>query len=145
MTTPIERRGVVAVVVRRRALLVIRRSQHVVAPGAYCFPGGGVDPGEDEATALRREMREELNVAAEPIERIWQSVTPWRVSLGWWLATLDDEAVLEPNPLEVESVHWYEPDEIAALSELLSSNHEFLAALKSGTIRLPWGEESSGG
>ncbi len=145
MTTPIERRGVVAVVLRERALLVIRRSQHVVAPGAYCFPGGGIEPGEDEATALRREMREELNVAAEPLERIWQSITPWRVSLGWWLTTLDEHATLAPNPAEVESVHWYEPHEIAALSELLSSNHEFLAALASGTIRLPWGDARSGG
>ncbi len=54
------RRGVVGVAVREGQLLVIRRSQTVEAPGAYCFPGGAIDPGETEQDALRREFQEEL-------------------------------------------------------------------------------------
>jgi len=39
------RRGVVAVVMRGEQFLVIRRSQHVRAPGMYCFPGGTIEAG----------------------------------------------------------------------------------------------------
>jgi hypothetical protein len=46
----VRRRGVIAVVVREGRLLVIRRAQCVVAPGAICFPGGGIEPGELDAS-----------------------------------------------------------------------------------------------
>src|SRR5437899_2455576 len=78
------RRGVVAVVNRGGRLLVIRRSQQVVAPGAICFPGGGIEAGESETDALVREVQEELGVAVMPLKRLWQSVTPWNVDLAWW-------------------------------------------------------------
>ena len=42
------RRGVVGVVVEGGRLLVIERSQTVEAPGMFCFPGGGIEPGEAE-------------------------------------------------------------------------------------------------
>src|SRR6516162_4199427 len=83
------RRGVVAVVVRQGRLLVIRRSQSVVAPGTVCFPGGGIEPGESELDALVREIGEELGSRAVLIRPLWRSVTPWNVALSWWLAELD--------------------------------------------------------
>lgn len=130
------RRGAVAVVVRDARLLVVRRSRHVAAPGMYCFPGGGIEPGESEAEAVRREMREELNVAVRPVRRLWQSVTSWRVDLAWWLAELDAQAVLSPDANEVESAHWLSVDEILALDDLLESNRHFFAAMREGTFRV---------
>jgi len=50
---------VVAVILRGERFLVICRSQQVRAPGMYCFPGGGIEPGETEEQALRRELLEE--------------------------------------------------------------------------------------
>ena len=125
-----------AVIVRDGRMLVIRRSQSVVAPGAFCFPGGGIEPGETEAQALVREIREELGVAVKPVRRIWQSVTPWGVDLAWWLADLAADADPVPNPTEVESLHWHTPQEMAGLPELLESNRDFLDALESGRILL---------
>src|SRR3954469_15545864 len=87
------RRGVVAVVMRGEQFLVIRRSQHVRAPGMHCFPGGTIEPGESEAEALCREMLEELQLAARPQRLLWRSVTPWKTELAWWLAEIDDIAV----------------------------------------------------
>jgi 8-oxo-dGTP diphosphatase len=130
------RRGVVAVVSRNNRLLVIRRSSLVVAPGAVCFPGGGIESGETEAAALIREIDEELGAAVLPVRRLWQSVTGWDVELSWWLADLDKAAVLVPNPAEVESVHWLAPGELLEHPELLSSNREFLQAVLRGEIRL---------
>lgn len=137
MTIEIVRRGAVAVIVRQGRLLVIRRSEHVVAPLAYCFPGGGLEGDEDESTALVREIHEELSAIVRPVERLWQSVTPWGVALAWWLAELPAEAMIVPNPAEVACVHWLAVGEMAALDELLSSNRDFLAALARGEFIIP--------
>lgn len=123
-------------VVRDGRLLVIRRSRFVVAPRAFCFPGGGIEGDETEAEALVREMREELDVTIRPERRVWQAVTPWQVHLSWWLGHLAPDARLAPNPAEVESVHWCTPEELARLPDLLRSNHRFLQALGSGEIEL---------
>jgi len=135
-TSDPRRRGAIAIVLRETRLLAIRRSETVIAPGAICFPGGGIEGAEDETTALRRELREELNVEVEPVRRLWRSVTPWQVELAWWLANLAHDAVLEPNPAEVESFGWYTLDELTALPDLLPSNRPFLAAIASGKISL---------
>ena len=129
---PIRKYGVVAVILRGERFLVIRRSQHVRAPGMYCFPGGGIEPGESEEDALHRELREELSIAALPKRRLWESVTPWQVHLAWWLAEIDGDAALVPHPDEVESFHWLTAEEIRALPNLLASNVEFLDAWAKG-------------
>jgi 8-oxo-dGTP diphosphatase len=130
------RRGAVAVIRQADRLLVIRRSRQVVAPGAYCFPGGGIELGESIEQALVRELREELNVEILPVRQIWWSVTPWKVELAWWQARLAPGALPRPAPAEVESFHWHTVEELAALPDLLESNRQFLAALARGEIRL---------
>ena len=136
MTTPSSRQGAVAVVVRGGRFLVIRRSAAVVAPGAYCFPGGGIEAGETEEQALVREFREELGATIVPVRRVWRSTTRWQVELAWWLGELAIEDTLELNPAEVDSVQWLAPDEMLALAELLESNRAFLKALSEGEIVL---------
>lgn len=130
------RRGAVAVIQRHGRLLVIRRSQWVVAPGAFCFPGGGIEAEETEQQALVRELREELNVDVRPCTLVWRSVTKWNVELAWWQAALPEGVLPRPMPEEVESVHWHTPQEMLDLPGLLDSNREFLAALARGEIRL---------
>jgi len=132
-----QRRGVIAVVTRRDRFLVIRRSQHVVAPGAYCFPGGAIEESESEEEALVRELREELGVAIRPLARLWASVTPWQVALSWWSAAWNAADRLVPHPAEVESVHWLTAVEMRQLPELLSSNRAFLDAHDRGEFQLP--------
>ncbi len=130
-------RGVVGVLVRGGRVLVIRRAQSVVAPGAFCFPGGAIEEGETEPEALVRELTEELGVEVRPQRRIWQSVTPWQVELSWWLAELVHECRFRPNPQEVESYAWFTLDQLATLPNLLASNLQFLAAVRSGEVLLP--------
>ena len=133
---PVHRRGVVAVVVSEDRLLVIQRSAEVVAPGAYCFPGGGIEAGETQPQALVREIREELLADVVPLRRIWRSVTPWQVELFWWLARLPADAVLTANPAEVAGFGWYTPEALRQLPGLLASNVAFLDALAAGEISL---------
>jgi 8-oxo-dGTP diphosphatase len=132
----INRRGAVAVIERQGRLLVIRRSAHVLAPRQFCFPGGGLEPGETEAEALVRELQEELNCRVQPVQRLWETVTRWRIHLAWWQAAIEGCTEPWPNPLEVESIHWFTPHEIVALPELLEGNRPFVEAILRGEIDL---------
>ncbi len=134
------RQGVVAVIGRPdRRLLVIQRSELVTAPGAYCFPGGAIEPGESETDALRRELDEELGLAIRPLRRLWRSRTPWNVELAWWSAELEaPDAQPQPAPAEVARADWMEVAAIRRLPKLLTSNLEFFAAWDAGEFELPW-------
>ena len=130
------RRGAVAIIVQDGRMLVIRRSQHVIAPLTYCFPGGGIEDGETEEEAVAREVQEEIGVSIRPLRRLWECMTAWKVHLAWWLADMDRAAVAVPNPREVESIHWFTPREMASLPELLDSNRQFLELIEKGEIRV---------
>ena len=128
--------GVVAVIVERGKLLVIQRAAHIPAPLTYCFPGGGIEPGEREEQALRREVSEELGVEVTPTVRLWTSSTSWGVDLVWWQAELAFGAEPVANPAEVAAWQWCTVAEMRDLPTLLSSNIAFLNALSSGEFRL---------
>jgi 8-oxo-dGTP diphosphatase len=136
MRMPQPRRGVVAVICREDDhLLVIQRSQYVTAPGAYCFPGGALEPGESEPEALCRELREELGIAIRPVRRVWQCLTARHVDLAWWAADLLDPAVTpRPCPREVAAWAWMPTATIRQLPNLLDSNHHFLEAWQQGRL-----------
>jgi 8-oxo-dGTP diphosphatase len=51
---------VCAVIESEGRVLVARRSPHKLMPLKWEFPGGKVEPGEDPAAAIVREIREEL-------------------------------------------------------------------------------------
>jgi 8-oxo-dGTP pyrophosphatase MutT (NUDIX family) len=124
------RSGVVAVITRGDEFLVIRRSQFVRAPGAFCFPGGGRELGESEPEALRRELLEELAVEARIVRRLWASRTASGLRLAWWRAELTEGCLVVPNPAEVESIHWFTASVLQEQPHLLPTNREFLAALE---------------
>jgi len=132
----IVRRGAVAVIVRDQRLLLVRRSEHVIAPRMYCFSGGGIEAGETEEQALIRELDEELGSVVVPRRRLWEHVSPWRVHLAFWLADLDLATEMKPDPREVESVHWVTINEMTALADQLDSNYRFLEALARGEFAL---------
>ena len=108
--------------------LCIRRSDRVPAPGRVCFPGGAVEVGEAQPTALVREMREELGVAVEPIRPVWRWESPGDLTLFGWTATCPD-GPLRPDPYEVADVLWLTADECVNHPDAMPSNRDFVAAL----------------
>src|SRR5436305_5962269 len=57
-----------AVVERKDTFLVCQRPLHKRHGGLWEFPGGKLEPNEDDAAAARREVREELGLELEAIE-----------------------------------------------------------------------------
>ena len=88
-----------------------------------------VDPLIRKVAALVREVREEGGAGLRPVRRLWQCVTAWKVQLAWWLGHIEPDAIPVENPREVDSIHWFSPDEMARLPDLLASNREFLELL----------------
>lgn len=123
------REGVVVVVRQADRLLVIRRAENILAGGAWCFVGGGIEPGESQPDAVVREFLEEVGGHVRPIRKVWEYLRPdGLLRLHWWLAELlSDE--LTPNAAEVAELRWETPDKILRLPGLLDGNREFLAGM----------------
>ncbi|MCD8051472.1 MAG: CoA pyrophosphatase [Clostridiales bacterium] len=51
-------------------LLEVRAAALRRQPGEICFPGGGMEPGEDATSCALRETEEELGLSARQIDRI---------------------------------------------------------------------------
>jgi len=70
---------VVAAVIERNGLILIgQRKATKRHPLKWEFPGGKVEPGEDQRAALARELREELGIEAE----IGEELDAYQVQYG---------------------------------------------------------------
>ena len=98
-------------------LLACQRSEPPEVAGRWEFPGGKVEPGEDELEALVRECEEELGVVIRVLERVGEDVP---LAHGWallrvWLAEI---VTGEPQALEHSALTWLGPDELDSVSWL---------------------------
>jgi len=131
---PNGRRGVVAVTRRGDRFLAIRRGLTVAAGGTICFPGGHVEPGEEEHQAVVRECHEELAAIVEARECVWRSMTSWGTELAWWTVTLRGDNELVPHPVEVSEILWLSAQEMMDHPDVLEGNRPFLEAVMAGRI-----------
>ncbi|MFV2100013.1 (deoxy)nucleoside triphosphate pyrophosphohydrolase [Micromonospora sp. LOL_024] len=122
-----------AAIIRDGRVLACARSAPPEVAGRWEFPGGKVEPGESETTALARECVEELAVRVEIGERVGRNVrmAHGRSVLKVYAARLlhgDEPRALEHSALrwlsatELDTVTWLPADApiVAALPPLLT-------------------------
>ena len=126
------RHAVVGILYENRHFLVIRRSQFVRAPGLICFPGGGIEPGEDFETAVKRELMEELSLEVQVSHHFWSTQTRWGTKLEWMLCQRDPSHEPNPNLQEVDECLWMSVEMLEGRGDLLGSMPDFLESLREG-------------
>jgi 8-oxo-dGTP diphosphatase len=85
-------------------------------PDVWDFPGGHVEPGESPATALVRELREELGIAmARPPEPEDRRLTGSAFDMRMWIVREWSGQVVNAAPDEHDEVAWFPAGAIADL------------------------------
>lgn len=123
-------RVVAAVLVDRQGrVLIAQRPPGKWQAGRWEFPGGKLEPGEDEAAAVRRELAEELGVrvdAAERLADITHDYPDRRVVIGLWLVLRHEG---EPIGLDGQALRWVSPASLEHC-DLLEADLPMLPALR---------------
>jgi len=108
-------RVVAAVVLRDGLIMAARRGSGVRMAGKWEFPGGKVEPGEDDQTALARELMEELAIVVSVGECMGENVhTEERgpfCLVAYRVEILSGEPVLTDH----DEVRWLRPQELSTL------------------------------
>ncbi len=101
---------------RLEVLLVRRTPEARFMGGVWVFPGGAVDPGEDEPQAGVRELQEEAGIAiadATSLVRFSRWITPAEVTIRYdthfFLAPVGDDAEAAIDGDEIVDSGWFTP------------------------------------
>lgn len=111
-------------------ILITRRLRGTHLEGLWEFPGGKVDAGETHAAALRRELREELDVDVDVQELVLSTTHRYparSVALHFYRCSLNSA----PRPLLGQEMRWVTSDELAGL-EFPAADAELIAKLSTG-------------
>jgi 8-oxo-dGTP diphosphatase len=87
-------RVVAAVISKNGKYLITQRRETAVLPLLWEFPGGRVEPGEDDKGALRRELKERLEAEVEVGEKVGErrhEYAGYTLELVLYAATLKKE------------------------------------------------------
>jgi 8-oxo-dGTP diphosphatase len=104
-----------AALVRDGRVLAARRVRPAALAGGWEFPGGKVEPGESDAAALARELREELGVDVAVVARLGQAADG-AIRLRLYAAT---PGAGVPRPLQDhDELRWLTADELADVAWL---------------------------
>ncbi len=124
MASPANRLRVVAAVIERNGnVLICQRPAHKRHGGLWEFPGGKLEAGEDDRSALRRELREELLVEVLDVgPELFRNDDPGSM---FTIAFIPTVIAGEPRALEHEAVAWMAWDEMAELP-LAPSDRRFV-------------------
>lgn len=110
-------------------ILIAQRPPGKHMAGRWEFPGGKVDAGESEASALARELHEELGIevtASRPFMRLAHSYSDRDVELSMWIV----EGFLgEPRSLDGQGLKWVEPSRLGE-EDILEADRPFVEALQ---------------
>jgi 8-oxo-dGTP diphosphatase len=95
-----------AVITKEKKVLIIQRGADVPFPGYWAPLSGKIEPQEDQAEAVVREVREEVGLTIRPVRKVWESTAAsGSHKLHWWLAEWVSGDI-RPDPREVADARW---------------------------------------
>jgi 8-oxo-dGTP diphosphatase len=103
-----------AVLIEQGRVLLTQRKAGAHLAGAWEFPGGKIEPGEDPRDALARELREEVGIEAtvsEIVEVTFHRYPEKSVLLLFFKAERA-EGSADPRALDVAGIWWARADEL---------------------------------
>jgi 8-oxo-dGTP diphosphatase len=106
-------RVIAAVVSRGEQFLVCQRPPHKRHGGLWEFPGGKLEEGEDDITAAKRELREELGVAVLSVGQAEFEV--YDAGSPFLIAFMPVEVAGEPQAHEHTAHYWGTTAELSKL------------------------------
>lgn len=110
-------------------VLIAERPPGKHMAGRWEFPGGKIMPGESEAQALERELKEELGVhvtCARPLLSLSHEYDDRRVELSMWIV---ERYVGEPRSLDGQRLKWVAPARLDE-EDILEADAPFVDALR---------------
>jgi mutator protein MutT len=105
---------VAAIIERDDSFLLTLRPDGTHLAGHWEFPGGKCFPHETHSEALRRELHEELDIAARVGERVWSVTHAYpekTVELHFYRCDFEGE----PKPMIGQEIRWVPRDELTRL------------------------------
>jgi mutator protein MutT len=110
-------------------VLIAQRPPGTHLAGGWEFPGGKLEPGEERAAGLARELREELGIVIttpRPLIRVRHAYPTREVLLDMWVVTRYQG---EPQGLDEQALRWCAQDDLPA-ANLLPADKPIVAALR---------------
>jgi mutator protein MutT len=110
-------------------VLIAQRPSGTHYAGGWEFPGGKLEPGEERAAGLARELKEELGIgiaAPRPLMRVQHAYPSRVVLLDMWVVK---RYAGEPKGLDGQALRWCAQEDLAA-AELLPADKPIVAALR---------------
>ena len=117
------------------AILIARRPDHAHQGGRWEFPGGKVEAAETVATALQRELHEELGItvqAAEPWLQVRHAYSDKTVLLDVWRVTAWQG---EPHGREGQPLRWALPAELTDFA-FPAADEPIIARLRRESVQI---------
>jgi 8-oxo-dGTP diphosphatase len=120
---------VVAAVLHKDGKILATQRGYGNYKGFWEFPGGKMEPGETQEAALKRELREELNIKIRP-ERLVKTVEydypEFHLTMHCYLASIEDGKI---ELLEHEDARWLSKPEFNSVP-WLAADIEVIEELK---------------
>lgn len=105
-------RVVSAAIERNGEYLITQRSEHAVLPLLWEFPGGRVEDGETDASALQRELGERLGLDSEPDEQLSATTREYDDYIVELVLYRCELGPIEPRSLTVNTLAWVRLEEL---------------------------------
>lgn len=99
----------IAIVIRRKLVLITQRKADDTLGGYWEFPGGKCETGETLEECLARELREEIDIVAQPIQRLDTIEHDYPTAVIRLHPFICRHIQGEPKLIECQDARWIEP------------------------------------